>query len=115
MKKWVCLVLMSGWGVGLRGQEQHDATARALTSDRPGFSDGVNVLPAGLLQLESGFSFSGQSSGTSVDRTFIGGSPLLRMGVGHGAELRFGGDGFRSYSHRAGAERERALRIFRWA
>ena len=108
MKRLTCIVLLFGSGVGLRAQQERGARLEPLTSDRPGFSDGVNVLPAGVLQLESGFSLSGQSDGFSVNRTFIGGSPQLRLGVGHRLEVRFGGDGFRHYSHGAGEESERA-------
>ncbi|MBI5282212.1 MAG: transporter [Candidatus Solibacter usitatus] len=84
------------------------AILEPLTPDRPGFSDGVNILSAGVLQLESGFSLSGRTERILMDRTFIGGSPLLRLGIGHRTELRFGGDGFRLSSHRAAGARERA-------
>lgn len=101
-------VLLLGSGLGLRAQQERGTTLEPLTSDRPGFSDGVNILPVGMVQLESGFSLSGQTDGFSVDRTFVGGSPLLRLGIGHRTEFRFGGDGFRLYSHRGADARERA-------
>lgn len=108
MKRLACFVLLLGPGVGLRAQQERGATLEPLTSDRPGFSDGVNVLPGGLFQRESGFSLSGQSDRNSVDRTFIAGALTLRLGLGHRLELRFGGDGFRRDSHREGQEYERA-------
>lgn len=108
MKRLTCFVLLLGSGVGLRAQQERGATPEPLTSDRPGFSDGVNILPAGLFQLESGFSLSGQSDRNSVDRTFIAGTPTLRLGLGRRLELRFGGDGFRHYSHREGQDYEGA-------
>jgi hypothetical protein len=108
MRRLACFVLLLGSGVGLHAQQAAGATPEPLTSDRPGVTDTVNVLPSGLLQLESGFSWSSRSEGNSLDRTFIGGSPLFRLGIGHRLELRFGGDGFRHYSHRAGQESEYA-------
>jgi hypothetical protein len=79
-----------------------------LASDRPGFGDGVNILSAGTIQLESGWSVSSQSEGNAVERTFVAGSPLLRVGLGYRTELRVGGDGFVLYAHRAGDILERA-------
>jgi hypothetical protein len=107
MKRLAWFVLLLGSGPGLSAQQERGATLEPLTSDRPGYSDGVNVLSAGVLQLESGFSLSGRTEGISVSQTLIGGSPLLRLGIGHRTELRFGGDGFRLYSRRAGDARER--------
>ncbi|HUO28717.1 MAG TPA: transporter [Bryobacteraceae bacterium] len=65
-----------------------------LTSDRPGFTDTVNVLPSGLLQLESGVNLSDASSSASKIRVLAGGNPLIRMGWGHRIELRYGGAGY---------------------
>lgn len=84
------------------------AVLEPMSADRPGFSNGVDVLASGILQLEGGFSLSGRTEGASVDRSFIGGSPLIRLGIGHRTELRFGGDGVRLDSHRSGEVRERA-------
>jgi hypothetical protein len=108
MKHLAWFVVLLGSGAALRAQQEGRATPEPLTSDRPGFSDGVSVLPAGVLQLEAGFSLSGKSGGGVVDRTFIAGSPLLRLGLGRRLELRAGGDGFRHDSHRAGDAREGA-------
>jgi hypothetical protein len=78
-----------------------------MLSDRPGFGDGANVLSAGTIQLESGWSVSDQSEGNVVERTFVAGSPLFRVGLGHRTELRVGGDGFVLYAHRVGDMVER--------
>jgi hypothetical protein len=98
------VILLLGLAGGLRAQQVDEP----LAADRPGFSDGVNILPSGMLQLEGGLTLSGQSAGSTVDRTFIGGSPMLRFGIGHRLELRLGGDGFRRESHRGGEDCERA-------
>jgi hypothetical protein len=78
-----------------------------VASDRPGFGDGANILSAGTIQLESGWSVSSQSEGNAVGRTFVAGNPLLRLGLGYRTELRVGGDGFVLYAHRAGDVLER--------
>jgi hypothetical protein len=78
-----------------------------LTTDRPGFSDGVTVLGLGVMQIESGFGWSGYTDGGSTGRVFTMGSPLLRVGVGHRTEVRVAGDGFRRHSVRSGVVRDR--------
>jgi hypothetical protein len=78
-----------------------------LVSDRPGFGDGTNILSPGTIQMESGWSLSNQSEGNVVERTFVAGSPLFRVGLGHRTELRVGGDGFLLYAHRVGDVLER--------
>lgn len=88
--------------------KEMDARPEPMSADRPGFSDGVDVLSLGVMQIEGGVSLSGRSDGASQDRSFIGGSPLIRLGIGHRTELRFGGDGFRLDAHRSGAAWERA-------
>lgn len=115
MTRLGCFVLILGAEVGLRAQPEPSATAEPLTSDRPGYSDGVNVLPSGLFQLESGFSLSGQSDRNWADHTLIAGTPTLRLGVGHRLELRFGGDGFRLNSHREGNVYQRAMGVSAFA
>lgn len=65
-----------------------------LITDRPGFGTPANVLPVGVLQLESGFAFTSQTGHGASMRTFTLGSPSLRAGIGKRIELRFSGDGF---------------------
>jgi hypothetical protein len=84
------------------------SVAEPLESDRPGFADAASVLSAGTIQVESGLSVSSQSAGDAVARTFVAGSPLFRVGIGHRIELRVGGDGFTLYARRAGEALERA-------
>ncbi|MCC6585852.1 MAG: transporter [Bryobacterales bacterium] len=89
----------------LAKQEAGPAIAEPLVSDRPGYSDGVTILGRGILQLETGINLTSLSEESFTEHNFTGGSPTLRLGVGRGVELRFGGDGFRTYSrHGAGTD-----------
>lgn len=58
--------------------------------DRPGFSDMPNVLPAGAVQIESGFT-DDRAAGVKYQTV---GEALLRIGVGRGVEVRFFGNSF---------------------
>jgi hypothetical protein len=60
--------------------------------DRPGFSFSPVPVPAGGVQLESGYT-QAQAAGQTY-RT--AGEALLRVGVGHGAEVRVSGQSFAS-------------------
>ena len=104
----------SGWTVGggwlIPGLDLSPRAAPVIdggfeepfSSDRPGFSDSVTVIARGVMQMESGFGWSGTSDG---ERTLTGGSPMLRLGVGHRTEIRIAGDGFRWLSQKsAGAK-----------
>lgn len=59
-----------------------------LNSDRPDFTEGSITVPAGRLQLETGFTFADNRDGT---RELSGPELLLRYGVGKRTELRFVG------------------------
>jgi Putative MetA-pathway of phenol degradation len=67
-----------------------------FAADRPGFGVPTNVLPPGVVQLESGFGITTEADRTTLCRTLTWGSPLARVGVGHRTEIRFGGDGYLS-------------------
>jgi hypothetical protein len=78
----------------LLGQETNGPDLGEIATDRPGFGTPANVLPIGVIQLESGFTVTSQSGqGTSV-RTFALGSPLVRVGIGERFGLPFSGEGF---------------------
>ncbi len=87
--------------IGLLDAQVEGGIREPLTTDRPGIGDGVKVIGAGYLQFESGLTLTGRSDGGSAERSFTGGSPLVRWGIGHGIELRFAADGFRSSAQRA--------------
>ncbi len=83
------------------GPELRGGFEEPLTTDRPGFSDGVMVMAPGVMQLESGVWVSGYSNGELRERVLTVGSPMLRLGVGHRTEIRLAGDGFRRRSMRS--------------
>jgi hypothetical protein len=66
----------------------------SFTADRPGFGVPTNVLSLGAVQFESGFTYASETGPGLSHRTFTWGSPLVRTGIGHRTEIRFGGDGF---------------------
>jgi len=65
-----------------------------FSADRPGFGVSTNVLPRGVVQFETGFTFTSEADRKTLCRTLTWGSPLARLGVGKRTEIRFGGDGF---------------------
>ncbi len=67
-----------------------------IVTDRPDFTESSEVIPRGWLQFESGVSLDADSAMRAV------GAPaaLLRIGLGHRAELRLGAEGFLSESVR---------------
>jgi hypothetical protein len=67
-----------------------------FSADRPGFGVPTNVLPRGVVQLESGFGVTSEADRNTLCRTLTWGSPLARVGIGDRTEIRFGGDGFLS-------------------
>jgi hypothetical protein len=69
------------------------AEKQEFSADRPGFATPPNVLPRGTAQVEGGVSFAVDKEGGIRQRTLTFGNPLIRIGVGGGAELRIGEDG----------------------
>jgi hypothetical protein len=106
-----CFVLLAAgcvWGQFPAGD------AEPFITDRPGYSDGVNIVPRGLFHWESGFSLNLATRGTHLgvdpleqewERNMLAGAPVLRVGVSRRFELRFGGDGVLYHSHRIGGFR----------
>ena len=74
--------------------ERSTADDEPFTADRPGFGVPTNVISRGAVQLESGFTYASETAPGVAHRTFTWGSPLVRTGIGHRTEIRFGGDGF---------------------
>jgi hypothetical protein len=64
--------------------------AGPVMPDRPGFSDMPDVLPAGAVQVESGFTTD--RDGATTYRT--AGEALVRVGTGSGLELRMFGNSY---------------------
>lgn len=65
-----------------------------IVTDRPDFTESSEVIPRGWLQFESGVSLEDDSA----MRAFGAPAALLRIGLGHRAELRLGAEGFLSES-----------------
>ncbi len=69
----------------------HPGTEPApVMPDRPGFSDMPSVLPAGAVEVESGFT-DDRAPGVRYQTV---GEALLRVGIGRGVELRVFGNSF---------------------
>jgi hypothetical protein len=64
-----------------------------LSTDRPDFTESTDIVPAGLVQIESGLLLSVYRSAAERIRTLSGPLPLVRIGAGKRWELRFGTDG----------------------
>ena len=79
-----------------------------MQTGRPGCTTAPDVLGAGVMQIESGFTFASDKTGSQKRQTAGIGAPLLGMGIGHGVELRVGGDGYQSHSHATGSLVERS-------
>jgi hypothetical protein len=73
-----------------------------LGADRPGIGVGADVVPPGEFQIEAGISLASGRDGPTTTGVFVGGSPLLRLGLVSRVEVRFDGDGFRRESSRTG-------------
>lgn len=103
----VCTLLAASHAWGQQQAEPNGAIP--LVTDRPGYSDGVNIVPRGLFHWESGFSLNLAAHGAGrpanpleleAERNMLAGAPVLRVGVSRRFELRFGGDGVLYHSHR---------------
>jgi hypothetical protein len=106
----ICLFLcLLGIASPAASQDARTAAAESrdeMAADRPGFSEPPDVISRGTIQIESGLTYSAE--GGSGKRAVLGGSPLLRVGIGRRMEVRFGGDGFRRESSGVGAGRRPA-------
>ncbi len=82
------LVTAALLGLALTVHGTAAAAGYSLSSDRPDFADDVNSVPVGILQLESGYSYShvpGETQSTLGElmlRTGLGGRSELRLGLG---------------------------------
>ena len=72
--------------------------APELVTDRPDFTESSEVMWKGGFQFESGFSYEGDKADEVSARSMGAPSALMRIGLGHKAELRIGGDGWLSES-----------------
>lgn len=91
-----CLASQAG------AQQTTGSAPEGLGADRPGIGVGADVVPPGVFQFEAGISLGSVRDGATTTSVFVGGSPLLRLGLVKRVEVRFDGDGFRRESSRTG-------------
>jgi hypothetical protein len=76
-------------GLGLAATTAGCASAPAagpMITDRPDFTESAGTVPAGVVQVETGYTVTGSGEGTEQSV----GEALIRVGVEAGAELRIG-------------------------
>ena len=64
-----------------------------LVTDRPDFTESSEIIERGSLQFESGVNYESDAESGLLSRAFSAPTALLRIGLGHRAELRVGADG----------------------
>lgn len=64
-----------------------------ISPDRPGMTDPPGVLRRGILQNELGTTLQWERHGEDRLLYLTMGTPGIRLGIGGGTELRFGGEG----------------------
>ena len=65
---------------------------RGFTADRPGVTTGVEVLPKGRFQWETGMAYEHSRFDGPLATTWVLNSSLIRYGISRSAELRLQGD-----------------------
>ncbi len=109
MKRGAPLALAGLLSAGVAGAQPADSDCfsregAVFQVDRPGEADGPSVIPAGIVQFETGLSVSretGDDDEPDVDSYTVP-NLLLRLGVLRQLELRVSADGF-VYQDRGGA------------
>lgn len=84
--KWLLAVVCA---LPVAGQQE----VGDISPDRPGLTDPPGVLQRGILQSELGTTLQWERHGDERLLFLTMGTPNIRLGVGRGTELRFGGDG----------------------
>lgn len=84
-------------GVALLASTGGPSVAQQMVTDRPTFTESTSTVPAGIYQLEAGYTFErfGRTDSHQI------GEALLRTGLIEGLELRFGLPSFRSAKREA--------------
>jgi Putative MetA-pathway of phenol degradation len=85
MRSWPILLVLAGLALTapLAAQEQPDD---AIDTDRPDFTDGTGIIPKGLCQVETGYTFSRVKDGESSSF----GEVLVRIPIAERVEARLG-------------------------
>lgn len=71
-----------------------DPMDEPLVTDRPDFTESTETVPAGHLQLESGYTFTYNREGGTRTTDHTAPEMLWRIGVSDNVELRIGWDGY---------------------
>lgn len=89
--------LLAACGVGQGPATAQDTPAEPapeLVTDRPDQTESPAVVPAGFVQVESGFTLTVDEEGIFETRVLEGPGTLVRVGLGHRTELRVGWAGW---------------------
>ena len=90
MKSYLCLITFAILPLCALAQSEEEAD---FTADRPGATTGVDVLPKGRVQWETGFGYERTKVVEDVAvTTWTLNSSLLRWGISESAELRLQAD-----------------------
>lgn len=66
----------------------------SIVTDRPDQTESAESVPAGFIQLELGWIFTREEHGNETQESHSLPETLLRVGMGHGLEVRLGFSGF---------------------
>jgi hypothetical protein len=66
----------------------HTQTLEAIIPDRPGQTNPPNIVPLGIVQLETGFSRESSKNGDILTTNFLYNTSLIRIGLFQNCELR---------------------------
>jgi hypothetical protein len=94
MAKQLCLFAALWCSSAIAGAAEPVAPPDEITTDRPDYTESTDIVPRGLMQLESGLQTSSHRLDTG--RALAVGAPfaLMRLGLSERVELRFGSDGY---------------------
>ncbi|MFQ5494547.1 MAG: transporter [Phycisphaerae bacterium] len=90
-----------------------DAMDEPLVTDRPDFTESVEAVPAGHVQLEAGYTFAYDREGKDRLRDHSAPELLLRIGVAENVELRIGWNGYSWTESQFQGETRRGHRVTR--
>ncbi len=93
--------------------QKTDPMDEPLITDRPDFTESTEAVPAGHLQLETGYTFTYDREGKDRVRDHTAPELLLRIGVVEDFELRIGWDGYSWTDNRFQGETRGGRRVTR--
>ena len=93
--------------------QKTDPMDEPLITDRPDFTESTEAVPAGHLQLETGYTFTYDRESKDRVRDHTAPELLLRIGVVEDFELRIGWDGYSWTDNRFQGETRGGRRVIR--